>query len=252
MSYWPIFPGRFPLALVSAAVGLSFLVGCQPTANSAANKSSVPQDAFSEALSEAEHGEAPYLKAARPFLEALAAKDYPRAYECLSSHARARMSQAQFDPEVASRESKTTPATYENVTAEQFAQQLRVVEQELGVPRQVQSVHVESIDPKILAGTGDRMSVMFAIGGMPPEIPANIRRASVRSAIQCQLNDEAVKQIAADLKISEDQVRSGKWPENDKYSPDEQPYFNLKFVLVEEAGQLKVGYFEFMPPSILD
>ena len=29
-------------------------------------------------------------------------------------------------------------------------------------------------------------------------------------------------------------------------------YFNLKFVLVEDFGQLKVGYFEFMPPSMLD
>ena len=31
-----------------------------------------------------------------------------------------------------------------------------------------------------------------------------------------------------------------------------EPYFNLKVVLVEEAGQLKVGYVEFMPPSMMD
>jgi hypothetical protein len=30
------------------------------------------------------------------------------------------------------------------------------------------------------------------------------------------------------------------------------PYFNLKVVLVEEGGQLKIGYFEFLPPSIWD
>ena len=35
-------------------------------------------------------------------------------------------------------------------------------------------------------------------------------------------------------------------------SPDFDPYFNLKVVLVEEGGQLKVGYFEFLPPSIMD
>jgi outer membrane PBP1 activator LpoA protein len=30
------------------------------------------------------------------------------------------------------------------------------------------------------------------------------------------------------------------------------PYFNLKIILVEEDGQLKVGYFEFLPPSMMD
>jgi hypothetical protein len=30
------------------------------------------------------------------------------------------------------------------------------------------------------------------------------------------------------------------------------PYFNLKVVLVEEDGELKVGYFEFLPPSMMD
>jgi glycerol-3-phosphate dehydrogenase len=40
----------------------------------------------------------------------------------------------------------------------------------------------------------------------------------------------------------------------DKLQKDENfdPYLNLKVVLVEEGGQLKVGYFEFLPPSIWD
>ena len=37
-----------------------------------------------------------------------------------------------------------------------------------------------------------------------------------------------------------------------KNSPDFEPYFNIKVVLVEENGQLKVGYFEFLPPSMMD
>jgi len=37
-----------------------------------------------------------------------------------------------------------------------------------------------------------------------------------------------------------------------KKSPDFDPYFNIKVVLVEENGQLKVGYFEFLPPSMMD
>lgn len=37
-----------------------------------------------------------------------------------------------------------------------------------------------------------------------------------------------------------------------KKEEDFDPYLNLKVVLVEEGGQLKVGYFEFLPPSMLD
>ena len=37
-----------------------------------------------------------------------------------------------------------------------------------------------------------------------------------------------------------------------KKSEDFDPYFNLKVVLVEEGGQLKIGYFEFLPPSMMD
>ncbi|HEX4696790.1 MAG TPA: hypothetical protein VH254_03880 [Candidatus Udaeobacter sp.] len=37
-----------------------------------------------------------------------------------------------------------------------------------------------------------------------------------------------------------------------KKGEDFDPYFNLKIVLVDEAGQLKIGYFEFMPPSMMD
>ena len=37
-----------------------------------------------------------------------------------------------------------------------------------------------------------------------------------------------------------------------KKDEDFDPYCNLKVVLVEEGGQLKVGYFEFLPPSIMD
>ena len=46
--------------------------------------------------------------------------------------------------------------------------------------------------------------------------------------------------------------RDGISVEELKKSPDFDPYFNLKVVLVEEGGQLKVGYFEFLPPSIMD
>ena len=37
-----------------------------------------------------------------------------------------------------------------------------------------------------------------------------------------------------------------------KKDEDFDPYLNLKVALVEEGGQLKIGYFEFLPPSMLD
>lgn len=37
-----------------------------------------------------------------------------------------------------------------------------------------------------------------------------------------------------------------------KKSDDFAPYFNLKIVLVDEGGQLRIGYFEFLPPSMLN
>jgi hypothetical protein len=37
-----------------------------------------------------------------------------------------------------------------------------------------------------------------------------------------------------------------------KKSEDFDPYFNLKVVLIEDGGQLKVGYFEFLPLSMMD
>ncbi len=45
--------------------------------------------------------------------------------------------------------------------------------------------------------------------------------------------------------------RQGITVEELKKDQDFDPYFNLKVVLVEEAGQLKVGYFEFLLPSMM-
>ena len=46
--------------------------------------------------------------------------------------------------------------------------------------------------------------------------------------------------------------REGISVEDLKKSEDFDPYLNLKIVLVEEGGQLKIAYFEFLPPSMLD
>jgi len=219
-----------------------------PSANRDAPKTK--QDPFAAAAENAEPGESPFLEASRPFLTAVAERDYARVFQELSSHAKAKCDPGQFVPP---EEGEQQPEPIKDMTVEQCAEWMKKMEARLGVPDGVQHVYVESIEPEVLAGKGDRLDVMFAIGGMPADIPADIRKASIRAQVRCQLRDEDVKKIASDLKISEEKVRSGDWPENEfGYDPDERPYLNLKFVLVEEGGKLKVGYFEFMPPSILD
>ena len=87
------------------------------------------------------------------------------------------------------------------------------------------------------------MDTMFAIGAMPEWIPADIRRASLRGQIHTELSAQELQNVAQ---------RDGITVEELKKSDDFDPYLNLKVVLVDEDGQLKIGYFEFLPPSIWD
>jgi hypothetical protein len=87
------------------------------------------------------------------------------------------------------------------------------------------------------------MDSMFAIGAMPDWIPANIRRASLRGQIHTELSPQELAKVAQQEGISVEEL---------KKEEDFDPYLNLKVVLVEEGGQLKIGYFEFLPPSMLD
>jgi len=74
-------------------------------------------------------------------------------------------------------------------------------------------------------------------------IPANIRRASLRGQIHTELSPQELQKVAQQHGISvEELTKDG----------DFDPYLNLKVVLVEEGDQLKIGYFEFLPPSIMD
>ena len=77
------------------------------------------------------------------------------------------------------------------------------------------------------------MDSMFAIATMPDWIPADIRRASLREQIHTELSPQELEKVAATEGITVEEL---------KKSEDFDPYFNLKIVLVEEGGQLKVAY----------
>lgn len=237
-------------------VVLLMVAGCLPAPDAGskggrAGAAKDPQDPFTAAAAEADAKERPYFEPARPFLTALASRNYSAVYDQLSSHAKAKMFPAQFTPSITEKNTLGTPL--ENVTLEQFTEWMGKAEAELGAPDSIRHVSVFETDPEVLSGRGDRLSVAFAIGSMPAEIPADIRRASLRAALTCQRSRAWAEAIAQDLEVTADQVLSGQLNEEQKDTVEESlPYMNVKFVLVDEGGQLKVGYFELMPPSMLD
>jgi hypothetical protein len=197
---------------------------------------------------DAKPAERKYLLAAKPFFIAVANRKYADAYALLSSHAKARMSFNQFTPaeeQATFQQYESNP--YANVTAEQFAYLMQYVEAARGTPRAPKMLSVFSTDPDVLNRRSREqfgaMDSMFAIGAMPDWIPADMRRASLRGQIHTELSPQELERVAQTQGISAEEM---------KKSEDFDPYFNLKVVLVEEGGQLKVGYFEFLPPSIMD
>jgi hypothetical protein len=228
--------------LLVAGLGTLALPGCSQKSDVAQPDAEEPQDAETAAR------ERPYLDAARPFAEAIAARDYNAAYSHLSSHARARMSPSQFvAPVDDAAEIRDNANVSVNPNAEQFARMMIRTENEYGRPAKLAEINVFSTDPVALGGAGksveEKLDAMFAIGMMPDSIPAAIRKASLRSKLLVELSAAQLADAAKAAQVS---------PEELKKDPDFKPYVTLKTVLVEEAGALKVGYFEFVPPGLFD
>jgi hypothetical protein len=185
-----------------------------------------------------------FIEAGRPFVNAIAVRKYEEAYGLLSSHARARMSVNQFVPAMDDNQYRRNEANaLTNIKLAEFMNWMTKVEAEHGQPTAVKNIHVFSMDPAALSGRGEALDSLFAIGAMPKSVPVDIRRASLRCQIGTRLTQAQLQAEAKRLRIT---------PEELQKNPDFQPYFNLKAVLVEEDGALRVGYFEFLPPSMLD
>jgi hypothetical protein len=236
------------LAIFAAAILLPMLVtGCGKKGQDGEKKTvQKSEDDFLD--KDAKLDERKYLLATKPFFIAVASRKYADAYALLSRYAIARMSLDQFKPSQQDSDVQQNQSyAFDNVNAEQFAYLMQYVEAAHGAPRAPKMLHVFSTDPDVLNRRSKEqfgaMDSMFAIGAMPDWIPADIRRASLRGQIHTELSPQELEKVAATEGITVDQL---------KKSEDFDPYFNLKVVLVEEGGQLKVGYFEFLPPSIMD
>jgi hypothetical protein len=239
--------GALSLSVVAAILLPTMLTSCgEKTQGGKAKTAQKSEDDFLD--KDAKPNERKYLLGAKPFFIAIANRKYGDAYALLSSYARARMSFNQFTPA----EEQATFQQYEsnpymNVTAEQFAYLMQYVEAARGAPRAPKMLSVFSTDPDVLNRRSREqfgaMDSMFAIGAMPDWIPADIRRASLRGQIHTELSPQELQRAAQQEGIS-----VGELQKDENFDP----YLNLKVVLVEEGGELKVGYFEFLPPSMLD
>ena len=197
---------------------------------------------------DAKPDERKYLLAAKPFVIAVANRKYADAYALLSKYAIARMSLDQFKPAEQDSDSQQNQAyTFDNVTPEQFAYLMQYVEAAHGAPRAPKMLHVYSTDPDVLNRRSKEqfgaVDSMFAVGAIPDWVPGDIRKASLRGQIHTELSAQELQNVAQREGISVEEL---------KKNDDFDPYFNFKIVLVEEGGQLKIAYFEFLPPSIWD
>ena len=240
--------GPSHLALIATAILLPLsLTSCSKTGRDDGRKT--VQKTENDFLDkDAKPDERKYLLAAKPFFIALANRKYADAYALLSRYAIARMSLEQFKPSEQDSDAQQNQAyVFDNVTREQFAYLMQYVEAAHGAPRAPKLLYVFSTNPDVLNRRSKEqfgaMDSMFAIGAMPEWIPADIRRASLRGQIHTELSPQELQNVAQREGISVEEL---------KKSADFDPYFNLKVVLVEEGGQLKIGYFEFLPPSIWD
>lgn len=195
--------------------------------------------------------EARYLKAAQPILDAIAARDYGRLFDLTSPLALKRVEAFQFAPaHDAEGEPLDRPALH-NVTREQFLEGLKRMEEELGTPLEIQHAYILTADPEELAGGGDEFDRMMNLGAISNDVPPAIRRASLQAQISVRVPEKHVAAVASDLGVTEDEVRSGSVFGPEGPTDGEQPYLNVRLILVEDKG-LKLGYFEFSPPSMLD
>lgn len=244
------------VAPVLIAVSVLALIGCNQKAreklaramsSSSKEKSAARnsgEDSFLQIDEDTSKADIAFMNAGKDFYKAIAAREYAKAYDMLSPYAVSNVSPDQFvDHDPAGEHKGSEPPRIDKLKKEDFLAKMKDVEKRYGEPRRINSLWVEESDAEILAGKKDRVSALFAIGAMPESTPANIRKAALRAQIGYKPKPEDVKEVAESLGESTEEVEK---------DDEGNFYFSLKTVLIEESGALKIGYFEFVPPSMLD
>ncbi len=232
--------------MICPLIGTLLILGCGHEDKSAAGSGGDGESEFHSVETGPE--EQRFLDYGKVVAGKMAARDYPGFFGELSSHARTRMSVNQFAPaddDKVFEENERAPRA--NLALDEFVSLVAMMEKQFGQPSRLLHVDVFSTDPDILAGIKkeqlDALEIMMAIGNMPKDIPVESRRASLRAQIGVTLSAEEMGDMAKRYNTTVEKLAA---------DPDFTPSLTLKLVVVEEAGELKVGYFEFLPPSIWD
>lgn len=186
-----------------------------------------------------------YAQAAESFVHAIANQQYAEAYELLSDYAKSRMTLNQFvapTDVLTLKRNEQTP--FLHVTAANFVELMKKVQELYGLPQSVVSLTVFSTNTDILCRRNLEGAAIIesasAIGTMPDAIPFEIRRASVHAQIATALTPGQLRQAAAEMDVKLEDLQK---------DTNFMPSFNLKVVLIEQQRELKVGYFEFLPST---
>ncbi len=100
-----------------------------------------------------DQAERPYIEASKPILEAIAKRDYEKLYTMMSSHAFAKIDSDQFGPVFDAQGNAKKSETILNMTKEQFLEMMGEMEKRLAVPKEVDHLYVQTIDPNELDRT---------------------------------------------------------------------------------------------------
>ena len=176
------------------------------------------------------------LLAGRPFHEAIANRDYEGAFALLSDYAKQDVSRRQVAQNLSLAEEKdlAQKPRIESLTLATFKEWMAKFEQVYGTPLEINEMAVDEMDPEILAGGGNAMDTAFSIGLISDNVPPEIRRSVIRSYITGRHTEKNAQFLMESEGLTEAEVH--------EYL---EPQYEMKTVMVEIDGQLKVGHFEF-------
>ena len=208
------------------------LVGCSPSSPAKAGNTGE--------LTYENNTEKEQLLAGKPFHEAIANRDYEGAFALLSNYAKQDVSRRQVAQNLSLAEEKelAQEPRIESLTLATFKEWMDKFEQVYGTPLEINEMAVDEMDPDILAGRGNAMDTALSIGLISDNVPTEIRRSVIRSYITGRHTEKNTQYLMESEGLTEAEVH--------EYL---EPQYEMKTVIVEIDGQLKVGYFEFFRSS---
>ncbi len=225
---------RFVLCIFTCFLCSSFgvLTGCNPPSVSEAG-----EDGY---LTYENHQEKEQLLSGQPFHEAIASRNYKEAFRLLSDYAKRDVSRCQVSQNlsIAEQTQLAKEPRITELTLAMFQEWMMQFEEIHGTPLRINEMAVDEMDPEILAGRGNTLDTLFSIGVISDEVPSDIRRSAIRSYITGRHTEKNIQYLMEREGLSEAEVH--------EYF---EPQFEMKTVMVEIDGQLKVGYFEFLKSS---